>query len=84
MEPRFGNGNIVIVKRNLLKTREPVIDDIVVFASPLTGRLNIKRCTAVKGDKVFVTGYNLAESTDSRHYGSISAADIRGWVWIKI
>ena len=84
MEPQFSSGDIVLVRNNLLHIRKTCKDDIVVFKSPLSGRLNIKRCSAVDDGGIFVTGYNLPESTDSRHFGRIPAADIRGWVWIKI
>jgi len=84
MEPQFKDGSLVIVKRNLFNIRKTEKDDIVVFTNPLNGRLNIKRCSAADDNSVFVTGFNLPESTDSRHFGSIPAADIRGWVWIKI
>lgn len=84
MAPQFTDGKLIIVRQNRLTNRKPAAGDIIVVTNPLTNRLNIKRCSAVYEDSVFVTGTNLPESTDSRHFGRISIADIKGWVWIKI
>lgn len=84
MEPRIGNGSFVIVRKNILGRGATDVDDLVVFRNPLTHKLNIKVCTAVDDGRIFVIGENLPESTDSRHFGSISESDVQGWVWIKI
>lgn len=84
MSPDFTDGSYVLTVRNLPGFYSPEAGDDVVFRSPQSGRLNLKRCTAVDGNGIFVTGVNLPESTDSRHFGRIPAEDIEGWVWIKI
>jgi signal peptidase I len=68
MSPLLSDGSLVLVKRPGLSEIRPATGDIVVFPSPLNGELNIKKCTAVDDGEVFVTGINLPESTDSRHY----------------
>ncbi len=84
MKPDYEEGSIVIVSANILGLRKTKPGDIVVFKNPETERLNIKRCSAAYKDTVFLTGTNLSESTDSRHFGRIPKNDILGWVWIKI
>jgi signal peptidase I len=84
MEPQFSDGNLVIIRQNRLTRHKIEIGDIIVFTNPLTNRLNIKRCSALNKDSVFATGNNLPESTDSRQFGRIKYADIKGWVWKKI
>jgi signal peptidase I len=84
MNPVLEDGNFVIIRKYVFHRYEPREGDILVFNSPLSGRLNIKRCSAVYGSTVFLTGTNLPESTDSRHFGRIKKTDIKGSVWIKI
>lgn len=84
MSPQFNDGNLIIIRQNRLTHHKTEVGDIVVFTSPLTNRLNIKRCSVVNEDSVFITGTNLSESTDSRHFGRIKNSDIKGWLWIKI
>ena len=84
MAPQFENGCFVIAGRNIFHLYKPVIGDVIIFTNPLTGKRNIKRCSAVDDTSVFVTGFNMPESTDSRHFGRISISDIEGWVWKKI
>ncbi len=84
MEPELENGSVIIVINNIFGFFTPKKGDFVVFTSPVTGELNIKCCLTVENDEVFVTGTNLSESTDSRHFGRIAVTDIEGWAWIKI
>ncbi|MBI9105160.1 MAG: S26 family signal peptidase [Spirochaetales bacterium] len=80
MSPLVTDGSLVLVKKSILLKIKPSAGDLVVFPSPLDGELNIKRCSAVDDSSVFVTGVNLPESTDSRHFGRISIAELTGIV----
>lgn len=84
MEPELNNGSLIIIRRNLFNIKKTAKDDMVIFINPLTGRPNVKRCSTAKDGMLFLTGDNLPESTDSRHFGSIPASEVRGWVWKKI
>lgn len=84
MSPDFESGSLVIAVKNKAIMHEFSEGDDIIFRSPLSGRLNIKRCLAVDDSGIFVTGTNLPKSTDSRHYGRIQPEDIESWVWIKI
>lgn len=84
MTPLLEEGDVVIIKKAVFYHHKPEEGDILIFNNPISGRLNIKRCSAVYGTTVFVTGINLPESTDSRHFGRIKKSDIKGSVWIKI
>ncbi|MDC7126985.1 MAG: signal peptidase I [Spirochaetales bacterium] len=84
MLPDIHNGDIAVIRRNRLTKRETSVGDIVIFVNPVTEQLNIKKCTALYGDTIFVTGTNLPESTDSRAFGRITKNSIKGWLWINI
>ena len=84
MYPEFTEGDLIITVKPAFFIHKIRKGDDVVFNSPVTGKLNLKRCLAVDNNEVFLTGINLPESTDSRHYGRIALNDIKGWVWIKI
>ncbi len=80
MSPTSHSGDLVVVKKIILSEIKPSAGDLVVFKSPLDGELNIKKCSVVTDSMVFVTGENLPESTDSRHFGRIPASALTGIV----
>ena len=80
MSPLVDDGAFVLVKKSILSEIKPSTGDLVVFPSPLDGVLNLKKCSAVDDSTVFVTGVNLPESTDSRHFGRINISDLTGIV----
>ena len=84
MAPLYSDGDVVIVKKRTVFNNEVEEGDIILFRSPLNGRVNIKECRYIDGDRIFVTGIDLCNSTDSRHFGRISTDDVMGFVWIKI
>ncbi len=84
MEPEYKEGDLVIIVKYRGLYHDIQEGDAVVFISPETGRPILKECRYIDGDEAFLTGTNLPESTDSRHFGRISIEDIKGWVWIKI
>lgn len=56
--------------------------DVVVVEEPgPVGRLAVKRIAAVTGGKVVVLGDNAAASRDSRRYGPLPRAAVRGRAW---
>lgn len=57
---------------------KPNIGDMVIIKQG--NREIVKRVKYVDGDKVYVTGDNADESTDSRHFGPISLDQIVGKV----
>ena len=96
MLPAYRPGDRVCVLLLAYRVRSPRAGEAVVVRR-LEGRLDLKRLTAgpgdevdVRGDRVtlgadewFVTGDNLAESTDSRGLGPVRREDILGPVWFR-
>jgi nickel-type superoxide dismutase maturation protease len=81
MTPTLKNGQRVLVKiaANLQ------IGDIVVAKHPFRKTPIIKRITEFStGGKLFLSGDNPEESTDSRTFGEIPAADILGKVICRL
>lgn len=56
----------------------PQVGDIVVIKQD--NMEIVKRVQKVDGKEVFVMGDNIRESTDSRHFGSITLDQIKGKV----
>lgn len=93
MLPAYSPGQRLVVSRFAYLLRPPREGDVVAVRRGR--RLDLKRVTAVPGDRILVLGYervlgrdewfvmgdNLAESTDSRHYGPVRRRDILGKVW---
>lgn len=82
MLPLLQPGEEVILDPFAYQQSSPKLNDIVVAIHPeQTERIVIKRITAI-GDsgEYFLTGDNLAASTDSRHWGAIEAQNIIGKV----
>ena len=44
----------------------------------------IKRVERIEGSHVFVVGDNPAASTDSRHYGAVTANDVLGRAMLRL
>lgn len=76
MEPALVAGQIVVAWR-----KKPKVGDIVV--AKVSGREVIKRVTKSDTKRLYLLGENIAKSTDSREYGWIPIASVRGVV-IKI
>ena len=82
MAPTLLPGDRVLVWRGLGPLRPPVrVGDLVAVADPRDpGRVMVKRVAAVAGREISVLGDNAAASTDSRHFGPVGVAAIRGRV----
>ena len=80
MEPRFYNGDKLLVSKSFYKLRKAKVGDSVVIKDPRDGRLILKRIESIEGKKYFVRGDNVEWSTDSREFGAISKKSIIGKV----
>ena len=82
MVPTLLPGDRVLVWRGLGPLRPPIrVGDLVAVVDPRdSGRVMVKRVAGLAGTEVVVRGDNEAASTDSRHFGPVSAAAIRGRV----
>jgi len=105
MIPTILEGDRIFVDRRAYDLRVPFTEhrlttyadprrgDIIVFTSPVDGRLLVKRVAGVPGDEVrdihgyprhvpdghyFVTGDNQANSFDSRYWGFVARERILG------
>jgi signal peptidase I len=95
MEPSVHAGSILLVGRAAYGLRNPLDEgyivrwsspreeEIIVFRDPRDVNIRIKRCAAVSDYGVFLQGDNLAESLDSRLYGSVPVERIIGKVLIS-
>jgi nickel-type superoxide dismutase maturation protease len=82
MVPTLLPGDRVLVWRGLGRLRPSIrVGDLVAVVDPRDpDRVMVKRVADRPGDEVVVQGDNEAASTDSRHFGPVSAAAIRGRV----
>lgn len=82
MVPTLLPGDRVLVWRKVGPLKPQVrVGDLVAVADPRDPRrVMVKRVAGVAGTEVSVLGDNGAESTDSRHFGPVSAAAIQGRV----
>ena len=82
MFPLLQPGNEILIDPYAYKKSPPKLNDIVVTKHPQKPEIIIvKRVTAIDGKiNYFLTGDNLADSTDSRHWGSVKSQDILGKV----
>ena len=82
MLPLLEPGAEILINPYAYQKSMPKIGDIIVTLHPDYPKLTIvKRITAIERDgKYFLMGDNSAESTDSRHWGTIKFEDIMGKV----
>jgi nickel-type superoxide dismutase maturation protease len=79
MLPLLREGTIVIAWRPKKPLRS---GDVVVVKH--NGLEKIKRIADINVDKIYILGDNMPQSTDSRHFGWISAEAVQGKViWPK-
>jgi len=75
MRPTLEEGDRLLVRR----TRRPRPGDVVALAHPSRpGLTMVKRVAGVEGDDVVVVGDNPVASTDSRLFGPVPRALVRG------
>jgi nickel-type superoxide dismutase maturation protease len=82
MIPTLLPGDRVVVVRGLGLLRPGIrVGDLVALTDPRRPeRLMVKRVAAIDGNSVVVRGDNEVASTDSRHFGPVGPAAIRGRV----
>ena len=81
MAPTLNDGQEVLIEplRSLEEQRTVQPGDIVLIEHPIKSGLHlIKRCSHWDKTKVCVLGDNAADSTDSRHFGTIQPKFILG------
>ena len=85
MLPGLAAGDEILVDKRAYRTTTPQIGDLVVARRPDRPEVEmLKRVTAVtENGRFFLTGDNPDASTDSRHFGPVSASDILGKVTSK-
>ena len=77
MQPTLVPGDRLL----LLRTRRVGAGDVVVLPDPgHPGRMVVKRVVAATPAGLTVRGDNRAASTDSRQFGEVSRASVRGRV----
>ena len=84
MIPVIGAGQYLLVAKKSFLFNKPEKGDIVVLKPPIRSRKIVKRVFKVLGNKYFVRGDNLNESTDSRFFGPVKAEHILGKVLFTI
>ena len=82
MVPTLRPGDRVLLVRGLGPLRPAIrVGDLVALADPrLPARTMIKRVAGLEGTRLVVRGDNDAASTDSRHFGPVDPAAVRGCV----
>lgn len=82
MLPFLLPGEEILIDPNAYNKSKPEIDDVIALVHPIEHNLTIvKRIKDISEDsRYFLTGDNLAASTDSRHWGAVSQEQIIGKV----
>ena len=83
MEPKFYDGDKLLVSEKFYKLRKPHVGDAVVIKDPRDKRLILKRIESIEGKKYFMRGDNIEWSTDSRAFGTITQKSIVGKVILR-
>lgn len=73
MEPAIKTGSFVLISSWY---PSPKVGHIVLFE--LDGKQILKRISDITNEKVELLGDNTADSTDSRHFGTIPISAIKG------
>lgn len=81
MEPGLQQGDRVLVDRWTYRQRPPQVGEVVLVLGP-GARPLVKRAARVEpsADAVWVLGDNASASNDSRRFGGVPLASVRGRV----
>jgi nickel-type superoxide dismutase maturation protease len=82
MQPLLEPGEEILINPYAYIKAQPKINDLIITSHPHNSQLTIiKRVTEMAVDgSYFLTGDNQAESTDSRHWGTVCQKKILGKV----
>lgn len=80
MLPTARGGDYVLVDPAAYETELPQTGDLVVATHPHGRNTIIKRVTEVAGTQVWLSADNAVAGQDSRHFGAIDRALLRGRV----
>ncbi len=82
MLPLLSPGEEILIDPNAYNKSKPEINHVVAISHPIKSHLTIvKRIKTISEDEgYFLMGDNPAESTDSRHWGTVSPQKIIGRV----
>lgn len=85
MEPALEDGDWVLVDPDAYRSRTPGAGELVLAPDPREPeRLLIKRVGSVERDgRLMLVGDAPDASTDSREFGSVSRAEVRGRPWFR-
>jgi len=85
MEPALEDGDWVLVDPDAYRARGPRPGDLVLAPDPREPeRVLIKRVAEVTPDgRLTILGDAPDASTDSRDFGTIAVADVRGRPWLR-
>jgi len=81
MEPALHHGDRVLVDRWTYRQRPPQVGEVLLVLGP-SSRPMVKRVARVEpgSNAVWVLGDNAAASNDSRRFGGVPRASVRGRV----
>jgi nickel-type superoxide dismutase maturation protease len=80
MIPVLDDGDRVLLHR----VRRLRVGDVVVVDDPTTpDRMLVKRVSSISRDTIALLGDNAGASHDSRHFGDVPSASVRGVVWYR-
>ena len=80
MEPTVSPGDYLLVNPNAYRRSLPVPGDLIIARHPFKDVVITKRVTEVVSDQVLVASDNLDAGQDSRHFGPLPLALLRGQV----
>jgi nickel-type superoxide dismutase maturation protease len=85
MEPALEPGDWLLVDPDAYRGRAPAPGELVLAPDPREpGRLLVKRVASIDVDgHLELLGDAPAASTDSRHFGMIDPAGVRGRPWFR-
>jgi hypothetical protein len=85
MEPTMQSGDWLLVDPDAYRPHPPVVGDLVVVPDPrLHERLLVKRVVEIDGvGDLVIAGDLPGASTDSRSFGAVDAAAVRGRPWFR-
>ena len=79
MEPSAREGDFVFVWKLVFSPKK---EDVVVFCSPISNELFLKRVAKIQQDSCWLQGDNALDSQDSRQFGWVPKEAILGKAYV--